>query len=81
MVSQVKTWIEHTEGICGGRARIRSTRIPVWTLVAYRNLGSSDEELLNNYPLLSQLDLETAWNYYEEHLMEIDQDIHKNQEE
>jgi uncharacterized protein (DUF433 family) len=41
MVSQVKTWIEHAEGVCGGRARVRNTRIPVWTLVDYRNLGAS----------------------------------------
>ena len=81
MVSHVKTWIEHAEGVCGGRARVRNTRIPVWTLVAYRNLGSSDQELLASYPTLKQVDLEGAWHYYEKHRDEIDQDIADNEAE
>ena len=46
-----------TPGVCGGQARIRNTRIPVWTLVAYRQQGAPDEELLANYPGLTAEDL------------------------
>lgn len=67
--------IQKTLGICGGNARIRSTRIPVWTLVSFRQQGASDQELLRNYPSLTSQDLEAAWSYYQEHPEEIDRAI------
>ncbi len=67
--------IQITPGICGGHARIRDTRIPVWTLVAYRQQGAPDEELLANYPGLMATDLRAAWDYYEQHRDEIDRAI------
>ncbi len=65
--------IQKTVGVCGGNARIRDTRIPVWTLVSFRQQGAAEEELLSNYPLLNQQDLAAAWSYYEQNLQEIDQ--------
>lgn len=70
--------IKKTVGVCGGQARIRETRIPVWTLVSFRQQGVSDEELLQNYPSLNQQDLEAAWLYYQENLAEIEQVIASN---
>lgn len=67
--------IQKTPGVCGGQARIRQTRIPVWTLVSFRQQGASDEELLRNYPGLSQQDLEAAWSYYAENAAEIERII------
>jgi uncharacterized protein (DUF433 family) len=67
--------IRSTPGVCGGHARIRDTRIPVWILVAYRQQGSSDEELLANYPGLTIADLAAAWDYYQEHRESIDRAI------
>jgi type III restriction enzyme len=67
-----------TPGVCGANARIRDTRIPVWTLVSFRQQGASNEELLRNYPGLTQQDLEAAWLYYEMHPEEIDQIIALN---
>ncbi|WP_414571823.1 DUF433 domain-containing protein [Nostoc sp. CCY 9925] len=64
--------IQKTAGVCGGNARIRDTRIAVWTLVSFRQQGASEEELLRNYPALTLEDLEAAWSYYEEHPEEID---------
>ena len=52
--------ITTTQGICGGNARIRNTRIPVWTLVSLHNLGASDNDLLTNFPGLTQEDLNKA---------------------
>ena len=42
--------IHKTPGICGGAARIRDTRIPVWTIIAYQQQGATEVELLYNYP-------------------------------
>jgi uncharacterized protein (DUF433 family) len=67
--------IQTTPGVCGGHARIRNTRIPVWTLVAYRQQGAPDTELLTNYPGLTPADLSAAWDYYQQHRPEIDREI------
>lgn len=56
--------IQSTPGVCGGNARIRNTRIPVWTLVSLHQQGAHEAELLRNYPGLSDRDLENAWRYY-----------------
>lgn len=67
--------IQVTEGVCGGQPRIRNTRIPVWTLVTFRQQGAEDEELLRNYPALTKDDLAAAWAYYEQHREECDRRI------
>ncbi|GEM_PF-998812 len=69
--SLIETEIKHTPGICGGEARIRNTRIPVWTLVSLRQQGATDSDLLDSYPSLIQSDLEAAWKYYQHHQDEI----------
>jgi uncharacterized protein (DUF433 family) len=73
--SIIETEIKHTPGVCGGDARIRNTRIPVWTLVSLRQQGATDSDLLDAYPSLIQSDLEAAWKYYQHHQGEIDQAI------
>jgi uncharacterized protein (DUF433 family) len=65
--------IERTPGVCGGDARVRNTRIPVWLLVGYRKDGVSDARLLELYPTLTLGDLSAAWWYYAEHRDEIEQ--------
>ncbi|VEP16011.1 conserved hypothetical protein [Hyella patelloides LEGE 07179] len=67
--------IHKTPGICGGYACIRNTRIPVWTLVALRKQGATEQELLKNYPDLSLDDLTTVWGYYYNNKSEIDRAI------
>ncbi len=57
--------IHKTPGICGGAARIRDTRIPVWTIVAYQQQGANEAELLYNYPGLTLQDLQAVANYYD----------------
>lgn len=60
-----QTWrgISKTQGVCGGEACIEGTRIPVWVLVSYRQLGVNDSEQLYNYPTLTASDLANAWIY------------------
>ncbi len=73
--------IEKTEGVCGGSARIRKTRIPVWLLENARKLGSSEADLLENYPSLTAKDLANAWDYVESHKEEIEREIIANEED
>jgi uncharacterized protein (DUF433 family) len=71
--------IEITQGVMGGAACIRNTRIAVWILEKYRRLGLTDAEILNNYPTLSAEDLANAWNYVRSHRAEIEKEIEENE--
>ncbi len=71
-----QSWIEKTPGVCGGRACIRTLRIPVWLLVQARQLGFSDQELLHRHVVpLTQADLDAAWAYYAQNREDIEEDI------
>ncbi|MCE9635048.1 MAG: DUF433 domain-containing protein [Planctomycetes bacterium] len=63
--------IQRTPGVCGGDACVRSTRIPVWLLVSWRDLGRDYAWILRNYPGLTAGDLEAAWAYAGSHADEI----------
>ncbi|NER50875.1 MAG: DUF433 domain-containing protein [Symploca sp. SIO1A3] len=78
--SNIWTGIEKTPGVCGGDARISNTRIPIWVLVQAHNLGSSEADLLQNYPTLGARDLANAWVYANAHPEEISQAIQDNDE-
>lgn len=64
--------IQKTVGVCGGYARIRNTRIPVWTLISLQNQGTDDSELLRNFPGLTMFDLWVTRAYYQSNYTEID---------
>jgi uncharacterized protein (DUF433 family) len=49
--------------VVGGDACISGTRIPVWDLVEYRQMGASDRKILEAYPQLTATDLYHAWVY------------------
>lgn len=70
--------IEKTEGVCGGRARVAGTRIPVWSLVEWGRLGMSDDEVLESFPSLTPEDLAAVRSYAASHAEEIEQDIRDN---
>jgi uncharacterized protein (DUF433 family) len=67
--------IRRTEGVVGGDARVRNTRIPVWTLVQFKKLGRTGSQLLDDFPGLTREDLDAAWQYYRDHTDEIEQAI------
>jgi uncharacterized protein (DUF433 family) len=74
--------VQKTPGVCGGLARIRSTRIPIWTLISLQHQGADDNELLHNFPGLTPSDLTVARAYYASHAEEIDSaiaDIHDSE--
>ena len=73
--------IEKTPNVCGGSACIIRTRIPVWTLVSFKKMTTTDANLLMSYPTLRQQDLNNAWAYYKANKKEIDRDIQENNQE
>jgi uncharacterized protein (DUF433 family) len=75
------SWIQKAPNVCGGDACIRNTRIPVWSLVAVRQLGVSEEDLRRHFVTpLTVADVEAALAYYEQHPEEIEQEIRLNEE-
>lgn len=71
--------VESTPGVCGGAACIVRTRIPIWVLEQYRQLGVSEAELLASYPTLRAEDLVNAWAYVHAHRDEITQQMRENE--
>ena len=70
-----KALIRKTVDVCGNDACIGDTRIMVWLLVAMKQGGLSDQEILAGYPSLTGAELEAAWEYYRLHPEEIDDAI------
>ncbi len=68
-------FIRHTDGVVGGDACVRDTRIPVWTLVQLKKLGRTEAELRTDFPGLTQDDLDAVWAYYRDHMDEIENAI------
>jgi len=71
--------IDAIPGISGGEACIIRTRIPVWVLVRARQLGLSEADLLDSYPMLRAEDLTNAWAYYRTHRSDVEQQIAENE--
>jgi uncharacterized protein (DUF433 family) len=63
-LAKIRQLIEKTPSVVGGDACIRGTRIPVWELVEYRQLGASTSKILEAYPQLTEQDLQAAWDYH-----------------
>jgi uncharacterized protein (DUF433 family) len=76
------TWpgIQKHPRIAGGSACIVHTRIPVWTLERYRQLGWTESRILDNFPGLCAADLVAAWSYAAGHGEEIASEIRHNEE-
>jgi len=74
------TWIQKTPDVCGGDACIRDTRITVWGLVEWKQLGLTEPEIISRIQGLTAADLEAAWVYYEKNRGEIEQAIRENEE-
>ena len=75
-----QSWVQKTPDVCGGDACIRNTRITVHGLVHYRQLGLSDQRLLEVIQGLTHQDLAAAWDYYASHQAEIEEAIRLNEE-
>jgi uncharacterized protein (DUF433 family) len=72
--------ITKTPGVVGGDACVRNMRIPVWSLVEYRQMGANDDKIIEAYPQLTAADLDNAWAYAEAFSTEIAEAIAANEE-
>ena len=64
--------VQKTAGVCGGHARVRNTRIAVWTLISLAQQGMDDAALIKDFPGLTYFDLLAARLYYQANRQEID---------
>jgi uncharacterized protein (DUF433 family) len=78
-IIQLLDGINKTPRVVGGAARIRNTRIPVWSLCQSHQMGASDLEILEAHPELTQTDLINAWVYAETFPDEIERAILANE--
>ncbi len=66
-------------GICGGAARVKGTRIPVWGLEKSRREGCTEGDVLMMYPTLTLPALLAAWHYAAANQREMDGQIAVNE--
>jgi uncharacterized protein (DUF433 family) len=76
-----KSLIKKAAGVCGGDACVSGTRIPVWVLERSRQLGMTEQEILEDYPTISWRQLLAAWQYAEDHRKEIEAQIRENEDD
>jgi uncharacterized protein (DUF433 family) len=67
------------DGVCGGQAIIKGTRIAVWHLVGYYyRVGMSVEDIVAEWNYLTPAQVFSALAYYHDHKAEIDAVRHQN---
>src|SRR5438270_68629 len=66
-VSDAFPGIRITPGVCGGKPCVGNHRIPVYGLVEHKRLGWDDATILQQFPTLTQQDLDNAWEYARTH--------------
>ena len=71
-------YVVRTEGICGGRPRLKGSRIPVSTIAKYVRSGESLSGIAALYPHVRPAAIQDAIGYYLEHGREIDAEIEAN---
>ncbi len=50
-------------GVCGGRPRLKGTRLTVEFLLGLKAAGWSEEQILDNYPHITREDLQAVFAY------------------
>ncbi len=67
-----------TPGVCGGRPRIKDSRIPVSLVAGFYREGDSLEVIQETYPHIEPAAIQDAIGYYLDHRQEIDREIEAN---
>lgn len=71
--------IVKVDGVCGGEATIKGTRIAVWHIVGYYyKMGMSVEEILAEWDYLTPAEVFSALAYYRDNREEIEKVRLKN---
>ena len=58
-----KEKIESTPDTCGGRPRVKGTRLTVEFLLGLKAAGWSEQTILENYPNITQNDLQAVFAF------------------
>lgn len=74
-------YVEKRRGVCGGRAVITGTRIPVWLIFKRYRAGETIEEIQDAYRHLTPSQILDAIGYAFDHIEEITKDIEENSED
>lgn len=77
--TKIHPYITYQTGVCGGRAIILGTRMPVWSIIKWYKIGMSLEEIIREFPQLSPSQVYDAFSYYYDHQQEIETDIEENE--
>ncbi|MBC8263998.1 MAG: DUF433 domain-containing protein [Anaerolineales bacterium] len=73
-------YIVRIEGVCGGRPIIAGTRINARTIAERVRLGDSPEQIMENYPPLTLVQIYDALSYHHEHKSAIEAEMTANEE-
>jgi len=76
----ISSMIESTPGVCGGRARVAGSRVPVHRIARYYQLGYSPEEMLAMLNSLSLPQIYAALAHALSNPKEIDQALREEDE-
>ncbi len=71
-------YVARQDGICGGRAAVRGTRIAVWNIALSYQAGATIDEMMEDWPHLGAAQLFDALSYYHDHTSAIEADIADN---
>jgi uncharacterized protein (DUF433 family) len=75
-MGQIKSHIEITPGVCGGKPRIAGHRIRVQDIVILHDrMGKDPYEIVHDYPSITLADVYAALVYYLDNMAEIRKDI------
>ncbi len=72
--------INHTPGVCGGRACIGARRLTVWLVVQNYQMNGGNASVTADCFDITPAHVEAALTYYAEHTAEIDADIAENEQ-
>ena len=73
-------YIEATPGVCGGKPRIRGTRIKVSEVAWRHDDGQSPDEIIEAFPHLTLAQVHAALAYYYDHHEEIERQSREEDE-
>lgn len=77
-VPEEHPYVVRTEGVCGGRPRIKDSRIPVSVIAGFYREGEPVEEIVATYPHIDPAAIRDAVGYYLDHRQEIEAEIEAN---
>ena len=70
--------VVRTEGICGGRPRIKDSRLTVWSIAELYLAGESAQQIAEAYSHIDPAAIYDAISYFLDHRREIEAEIEEN---